>query len=98
MAAWYSGLMPYEYLLPSQIVIIALMARICVDFTRRRGFFYRPRKLFATAWLWLGYLYLAAMVARAVLLWDRPIPIIFHWVLAVFVITVGRSHRRRLTR
>ena len=98
MAAWYSGLVPYEYLLPSQIVIIALMAGICVDFTRRRGFFYRPRKLIATAWLWLGYLYLAAMVARAVLLWDRPIPIVFHWVLALFVITVGRSHRRRLTR
>lgn len=98
MAAWYSGVMPYEYLLPSQIVIIALMAKICVDFTRRRGYSYQPRKPFATAWLWFGYLYLAAMIARAVLLWDRPIPIVFHWVLAAFVITVGLSHRRRLAR
>jgi hypothetical protein len=64
MPAWYSGLMPYEYLLPSQL-----------------GF---------------GYLYLAAMVARALFLWDRPIPIVFHWVLAAFVITVGHSHRQRL--
>jgi len=68
MEAWYSGLMPYEYLLPSQIVIIAVMAKICIDFTRQRGFF----------------------------LWDHPIPIVFHWVLAAFVICVGLSHRKRL--
>jgi len=98
MEAWYSGLMPYEYLLPSQIVIIALMAKICLDFTRRRGFFFEPKKSFATAWLWFGCVYLAAMVARAVLLWDHPIPIVFHWVLAAFVIAVGLSHRRRLGR
>ena len=96
MAAWYSGLMPYQYLLPSQIAIVALMAKISVDFTRHSGFFYDAKKLFATAWLWFGYLYLAAMVARAVLFWDRPIPIVFHWVLAAFVIAVGRSHRQRL--
>jgi hypothetical protein len=36
MQAWYSGLMPYEYLLPSQILLVALMAKICIDFTRRR--------------------------------------------------------------
>lgn len=98
MTAWYSGLMPYEYLLPSQLVIIALMVKICIDFTRRRGFFYQAKKLFATAWLWFGCLYLATMIARAVFLWDRPIPIVFHWVLAAFVITVGLSHRRRLGR
>jgi len=98
MAAWYSGLIPYEYLLPSQIVVIALMAQICVDFTRRHGFFYQAKKFFAATWLWFGTLYLAAMIARAVLLWDRPIPIVFHWVLAAFVIAVGLSHRRRLGR
>lgn len=96
MTAWYSGLIPYEYLLPSQIAIVALMVKISVDFTRRSGFFYEAKKPFATAWLWFGYLYLAAMVARGVLLWDRPIPIVFHWVLAAFVIAVGRSHRQRL--
>ncbi|HEU4350304.1 MAG TPA: hypothetical protein VFR66_00355 [Burkholderiales bacterium] len=96
MASWYSGLMPYEYLLPAQIAIVALMAKISVDFTRRSGFFYDAKKPFATVWLWFGYLYLAAMLARALLLWDRPIPILFHWVLAAFVIIVGRSHRQRL--
>ena len=96
MEAWYSGLMPYEYLLPSQLVIIAIMAKICVDFTRERGGFYEPKKFLATGWLWFGYVYLAAMIARAVFVWDHAIPIVFHWVLAAFVITVGLSHRRRL--
>lgn len=96
MDAWYSGLMPYEYLLPSQIVLIAVMTKICIDFTREHGFFYEPKRFLATAWLWFGYLYLGAMIARALFLWDHPIPIVFHWVLAAFVITVGLSHRRRL--
>ena len=94
MEAWYSGLMPYRYLLPSQLLIIAVMAKICFDFTRQRGFFFEPKR----GWLWFGSLYLAAMIARAVFLWDHPIPIVFHWVLAAFVITVGLSHRRRLAR
>jgi hypothetical protein len=94
--AWYSGLMPYPYLLPSQVLIIALMAKICVDFTLQRGFFYEPRRLFAKEWLWFGYVYLAAMIARAIFLWDHPIPIVFHWVLASFVISVGLSHKARL--
>jgi len=98
MEAWYSGLMPYQYLLPSQIVIIAVMAKICVDFTRGRGLFFEANRFFAAPWLWFGYLYLVAMLARAILLWDRPIPIVYHWLLAAFVITVGLSHRRRLPR
>jgi uncharacterized protein len=96
MQAWYSGLMPYEYLLPSQLLIIVLMAKICVDFTRRRGFFFEPKRSFATELRWFGYVYLALMVARFVFIMDRPIPIFFHWVLATFVIAVGHSHRRRL--
>ena len=96
MERWYSGLMPYEYLLPSQLLIIGLMAKICVDFTRRRGFCYEPRKLLATPLLVFGYVYLAAMLARAIFLWDRPIPIVFHWVLAAFVIALGHSHRNRI--
>jgi hypothetical protein len=96
--AWYSGLMPYEYLLPSQILLIGLMTKICLDFTRERGWFYEPKRFLAVEWLWFGYLYLAAMIARAIFLWDHAIPIVFHWVLATFVITAGLSHRSRLKR
>ena len=102
MQEWYSGLMAYEYLLPSQIVIVALMTKMCVDFTRGRGFFVVPRRFFGVYWLYFGYLYLIAMVARyPVHMYLHPearwfggtIPIFFHWVLAVFVIAVGRYHR-----
>jgi hypothetical protein len=101
MERWYSGLMPYEYLLPSQIVLIVLMAKICSDFTRRRGFFVQPRRFFATYWLWFGWVYLAVMVARLpVQLYLTPgvalIPIPFHWALASFVIAVGLWHRQQL--
>ncbi len=101
MERWYSGLMPYRYLLPSQVLILALMAKISIDFTRGRGFFVRPRRFFAGPWLWFGWLYLAVMLARyALQLAFRPeaavIPIFFHWVLAAFVILVGLWHRRRL--
>jgi hypothetical protein len=106
MEQWYSGLMPYEYLLPSQIAIIALMAVINRDFTRGAGFFFGPRRFFAGPWLGFGYLYLAGMILRypAQLLlvpglrwFDRTIPIVFHWVLASYVIAVGLDHRRRLS-
>jgi len=98
MEAWYSGLMPYEYLLPSQIALVVVMTKICLDFTRQHGFFFDPKRFLAREGLWFGYVYLAAMIARAIFLWDHPIPIVFHWVLAAFVITVGLSHRRRLAR
>jgi hypothetical protein len=105
MQEWYSGLLPYEYLLPSQVVIIALMAKICVDFTRGAGLFVAPRRFFAVYWLYFGYLYLVAMVARyPIQMYLHPesrwfggaIPIFFHWVLAAFVILIGLHHRSRV--
>jgi hypothetical protein len=101
MERWYSGLMPYEYLLPAQVLILVVMAKICADFTRGRGFFVQPRRFFAVHWLWFGWLYLAVMLIRypvqAVLHPGGPtIPIFFHWVLASFVIVVGLWHRRQL--
>ena len=103
MARWYSGLMPYAYLLPSQIAILALMAKICADFTRARGFFVHPRRFFSGPWLWFGWIYLGLMLARLPLQLflkaDGPlIPVFFHWVLAAFVILVGIWHRRHLAR
>ncbi len=105
MQQWYSGLLPYHYLLPAQIIIIALMVKICLDFTRGAGLFVVPRHFFAVYWLRFGYVYLAVMVARYTvhmilhpeLRWfGGTIPIFFHWVLAAFVILVGLYHRRRL--
>jgi hypothetical protein len=95
MEPWHSGLMPYPVLLASQILIIALLTWICVDFTRGRGFFVRRRRFFAVHWLWFGWIYLGAMLARF-FIQGPTIPVFFHWVLAAFVILVGLWHRRRL--
>lgn len=105
MRQWYSGLMAYEYLLPAQLIIIALMVKICADFSRGAGPFVTPRRFFAVYCLRFGYIYLAVMLARYPVQralqpearwYDGTIPIVFHWVLATFVILVGLHHRRRL--
>lgn len=101
MERWYSGLLPYPFLLPAQLLIMVLMAKICADFTRRRGFFVSPRRFFAVHWLWFGWTYLVIMLLRyPVQMQFKPdapvIPIFFHWVLAAFTIAVGLWHRRRL--
>ena len=95
MERWYSGLVPYQILLPAQVAIIVLMAKICADFTRQWGFFVRPRRFFAVPWLWFGWIYLAGMIVRFVIQ-GPTIPVFFHWVLAAFIIAVGLWHRRRL--
>ena len=92
---WYSGLVPYEILLPAQIAIIMLMAKICADFTRQWGYFVQPRRFFATWWLWFAWIYLAGMILRFVIQ-GPTIPVFFHWGLAAFMIAVGLWHRRRL--
>ena len=105
MQAWTSGLLPYATLLPAQIAIMALMLKICIDFTRGAGLFVRPHRFFAVHWLVFGCLYLAVMIVRyPVQMVLHPesrwfggtIPIFVHWALAAFVILVGLHHRRRL--
>jgi hypothetical protein len=106
MEAWYSGLMPYPYLLPSQFLIIALYGKVCLDFTRGEGFFVRSRPAFGRSVLLCGYLYLAVMIVRYIIRmslypetrwFGGTIPIFFHWILASFIIAFGQYHRGRLT-
>ena len=105
MESWYSGLMPYPYLLPSQFLIIALYSKVCVDFTRGHGFFVTPRVAFGRGVLVFGYVYLAVMIFRYIIRmslhpearwFGGTIPIFFHWVLATFIIIFGQYHRKRL--
>jgi hypothetical protein len=106
MEAWYSGLLPYQYLLPSQLFIILLYGKVCLDFTRGHGFFMRPYSTFSRGTLVFGYLYLTAMVLRYVIRmslypeerwFGGTIPILFHWVLAAFIIAFGHYHRARIS-
>ena len=105
MAQWYSGLLPYPLLLPAQVVILVVFGKVCLDFTRGEGWFVRTRPSFGRQVWWFGWVYLAAMIVRypvqmAVHPEDRwlgrTIPVVFHWVLAGFVLVFARFHRRRL--
>ena len=100
---WESGLLPYPLLLTSQVLIILLYAKACLDFSRGRGYFVEPNRRFGKGVLLFGSLYLAAMVLRLVVVsWLYPgepakwklIPIFLHWVLAAFLLLVARYHLR----
>ena len=99
---WYSGLMPYRYLLPAQLALLAVMVVITFDLYRGQG-------LFAADW-WTGaamylavlsWVYFAAMVVRYVLTmalrpelrwFKRTIPIWFHMVLAIALWAFANYH------
>ncbi|HEV8630374.1 MAG TPA: hypothetical protein VGV61_08655 [Thermoanaerobaculia bacterium] len=99
---WMSGLLPYRWLLPSQLLILVLLGKVAADFSRGRGLFVAPRRSFARVAPGLGWLYLGSMVVRYVASmsihperrwFGQTIPIAFHCVLATFVILFGRYHR-----
>ena len=100
MPEWYSGLLPYPLLLPTQLVILAVQGKVSLDLLRGRGFFVVPRPGAGRAIQLFAVLYFLAMVLRYALTmaWhpDRrwlgtgTIPIVFHWVLAAYLLTLGR--------
>lgn len=91
MKDWYSGLMPYRYLLPSQIAIIVLM----VAMIRQVASGAPQNRSLAIGIFAFATLYAIAMLVRFVVLRRRHpdyrwheggmIPILFHWVLASFL-------------
>jgi hypothetical protein len=95
MDEWQSGLLPYPVLLASQIAIGAVLATVCIQFSRGKGYFVRPHAWLATP-LWLvGWLYAIGMVVRYAILRRDLIPVTFHIVLATFLLVVAHEHRRR---
>ena len=98
MARWYSGLMPYRYLLPTQIVFLAVMTAMTIAVDRRAA---PLGTLSATtgAWIvWASYVYALGMVARSIrYALAKPerrgvlIPIVFHFVLAGFLFAYGSA-------
>ena len=94
MDEWQSGLLPYPLLLVSQILILALLGAVCVQFSRGHGYFLRPHAWLSTP-LWIaGWIYVIGMVVRYALLRRDAIPVVFHIVLASFVLAVAQHHRR----
>jgi hypothetical protein len=98
MARWFSGLMPYRYLLPTQIVFLATMTAMTIAVGRRSA---PLGTLSADAGAWIvraSYVYALGMVARSIRYFlatpERRgvlIPIVFHFVLAAFLFTYGSA-------
>lgn len=94
MREW--NLVPYPVLLPIQVAFLAAMIGIAATLER-----IDQRPTFGRFLIALALLYAAAMAVRyAVRMWRRPearwfggaIPIVFHLVLAAFLLTWGSYH------
>lgn len=101
MGRWYSGLMPYRYLLPTQIVFVIVMTAMTVSVANESPPLGAAAPAAGTWVVWASYVYALGMVVRAVRYALAPperrgvlIPIIFHFVLAAFLFTYGRSLAR----
>ena len=101
MDQWYSGLLPYGVLLPIQILILVLQAKISLDIWHGTGRFARRWPMAGRALCWFSYAYFLAMVVRYVLTmylyperrwFSGTIPLFFHWVLAAYLFVLGRYH------
>jgi len=96
MQRWYSGLMPYKYLLPTQILFIAVMTLMNVGIARGTGPLGTPGVSVGRWLIWASYVYALGMVVRSVRYARATperrgvlIPIIFHFVLAGFLFVYG---------
>jgi hypothetical protein len=98
---WMSGLVPYRWLLPAQIVVLALMTAICVDFTRGAGRFVEPwpaagRAIFLFSLGYGGWMpvrYVLRMIRRPDQRWSGgTIPIVFHTIVAAFLALFSTWH------
>ena len=95
---------PYPFLLPVQVIILALQGWVCADFARGEGYWVRPRPGLGRWLQRASYVYAGAMLVRYVVtmgvhperrwLGTGTIPIVFHWVLAAYLFTLGRFHAR----
>ena len=101
MARWYSGLMPYRYLLPTQLVFLMVMTAMTIGVDRQAA---PSLSADAGAWIvWASYVYALGMVARSIrYALAKPerrgvlIPIVFHFVLAGFLFAYGSAAIRKV--
>lgn len=104
--SWYSGLIPYPVLLPLQIALILLIAKVLMDFGQGDGFFVTLRPRTGLFLMRLSYLYALIMLGRYIVTmivyperrwFGGTIPIWFHLVLAAFLYLLGRYQLMRST-
>jgi len=101
MARWYSGLMPYRYLLPTQVVFLFVMTAMTVAVARQSVPLGAAAPRAGTWIIGASYVYAFGMLVRLIrYVRAAPerrgvlIPIIFHFVLAAFLFTYGHALAR----
>jgi hypothetical protein len=99
MGEW--NLIPYRLLLPIQLAFVAVLTAIAAGLASRQGPLAEQHPSFGAFLIALSAVYAGSMVVRyAVRMRRRPgerwfggaIPIVFHLVLAAFLLTWGRYH------
>jgi hypothetical protein len=90
MESWSSGLLPYPVLLPIQLVIVLVQVMIARSIRREQGLFARPRPDAGRVVQWVSCVYALSMIMRYAVFRSHLIPIVFHWVLAAYLFTLGR--------
>lgn len=88
---WYSELIPYPVLLTSQILVIILLAKVCMDLYAKKGYFYTKHGWFLKPLLYFSIIYFLVMFGRF-LVFGLSIPVVFHWVLATFAFVFSMYH------
>lgn len=100
---WASDLILYPTLLAIQTVMLIAMVKIAADAWRGKGFFAQTRSRLSRFLVNFSAIYAGSMLFRYVITMTlRPemrwyggtIPIFFHFVLAAFFYTWGKSHAR----
>ena len=103
MEHWYSGLLPYRFLLPAQLALLALMTAVAADLCRGEGFFASGKwsnaalALTVAAGVYFFSMlarYFVTMALRPELRWfKRTIPIWLHLALATALWAFADYHR-----
>ena len=99
---WYSGLLPYRFLLPIQMLILLIQFEVSRQLWIGSGALTRRRPAVGAGLKWFALVYFLIMLARYVVSmivfpeqrWSGgTIPIFFHWVLAFYIYLLSRYHR-----
>lgn len=98
---WYSGAIPYPYLLAIQFFIIFWMLRISLKI---KNIVIKPNRKLGNFLEVIAWIYLIVMFVRFVIsvtgmleyTWfQRPIPSFFHMVLASYILLVAHYHKTK---
>jgi len=100
MKEWYSGFIPYSFLLLFQIVLIIFITKVSWDNTKNAGYFFVTRPKTKKILVVISVIYFLIMFVRYILSnalipenrWFKgALPILFHWVLAAYIFLLTKN-------